>query len=519
MADEDIEGAAAGTSETGTMDEQASDVALEEESQELDLQVEVASPSACERHVTVTVSRADVDRYLDDAYGELMSTASVPGFRAGRAPRKLVESRFKKEISEQIKGSLLMDSLGQVSEQQDFTAISEPNLNLDAVQVPDEGPMTFEFDIEVRPEFEMPKWRGLELDRPVRDFADEDIDQQLEKMLTRFGQLTPHDGPASEGDYLTVNIITSHDGKQLVHDEERVTRIRSILSFRDSKLEDFDKLMDGAKAGDKRSGKVELTQDAPAEALRGQQVDVEFEILEVKQLKLPELTEDFLQEMGDFESEEKLREAIRADLQRQLEYEQQQKIRGQITALLTESASWELPPGLLKRQSARELERAVMELRRAGFSEAEIRARENQLQQNSAGSTAQGLKEHFILERIAEDENIEAEEGDFEKEIYLMAMQSGESPRRVRAQIEKRDLMDVLQNQILERKVLEAVQEKAKFIDQPYEPEPLNVEAIHLAAGGGDGAAAIPDAVLAESDGSDGKSDGKSGEDSEEEAS
>lgn len=469
-----------------------------EEAQELNLEVEVASPSACERHVTVTVSREDIDRYLDDAFGELMPTANVPGFRAGRAPRKLVESRYKKEIGEQIKGSLLMDSLGQISEQQDFTAISEPELNLDAVEVPEEGPMTFEFDIEVRPEFEMPKWRGLKLDRPVREFGDEDVDQQLEKMLTRYGQLTPHEGEASTGDYLTVNITTSHDGEQLVRDEERVTRIRPTLSFRDGKLEGFDKLMEGAKADDKRTGKVELTQDASNEELRGKEIDVEFEVLEVKQLKLPELTEEFLQEMGGFESEEKLREAIKSDLQRQLEYEQQQKIRGQITALLTESASWDLPPGLLKRQSARELERAVMELRRAGFSEAEIRARENQLQQNSAASTTKGLKEHFILERIAEDEDIEAEEGDFEKEIFLMAMQSGESPRRVRAQIEKRGLMDVLQNQILERKVLEVVQEQAKFNDQPYEPEPLDVEAIHLAAGGGDGAASIPDAETAE---------------------
>lgn len=468
--------------------------AAAEEAQELNLQVEVASPSACERHVTVTVSREDIDRYMDDAYGELMPTANVPGFRAGRAPRKLVESRYKKEIGEQIKGSLLMDSLGQISEEQEFTAISEPELNLDAVEVPEEGPMTFEFDIEVRPEFEMPKWKGLKISRPMREFGDEDVDQQLEKMLTRFGQLTPHEGAAGEGDYVTVNIVTSLDGEQLVRDEERVTRIRPTLSFRDGELSGFDKLMEGAKAGDKRSGKVTLTQDAPSEELRGKDIDVEFEVLEVKQLKLPELTEDFLQEMGDFDSEEKLREAIKADLQRRLEYEQQQKIRGQITSMLTESASWELPPGLLKRQSSRELERAVMELRRAGFSEAEIRARENQLQQNSAASTAQGLKEHFILERIAEDENVEAEEGDFEKEIFLMAMQSGESPRRVRAQIEKRGLMDVLQNQILERKVLEVVQAQAKFKDEPYEPEQLDVEAIHLAAGGGDGAAAIPEA-------------------------
>lgn len=483
MADEERE-----DSETETLTEQ-------EDSQELDLTVEVTSPSACERHVTVTVSRADIDRYMDDAYGELMGSASVPGFRAGRAPRKLVETRFKDEVGEQIKGSLLMDSLGQISEQQDFTAISEPDLNLDAVEVPTEGPMTFEFDIEVRPEFDMPKWQGLKLDRPTREFEDKDIDEQLTKMLTRFGQLAPFEGAASKGDYLTVNIITTHGDEQLVNDEERVLRIQPTLSFRDGKLEGFDKLMDGAKAGDKRSGKIELTQDAPAEELRGETIEVEFEVLEVKQLKLPELTEDFLQEMGNFESEEKLREAIKSDLERQLEYEQQQAIRGQITALLTDSASWDLPPGLLKRQSARELERAVMELRRSGFSEAEIRARENQLQQNSGASTAKGLKEHFILERIAEDENIEAEEGDFEKEVFLMSMQSGESPRRVRAQIEKRGLMDVLQNQILERKVLEVVQAQAKFNDKPYEPEELETEAIYLAAGGGDGSASIPEAT------------------------
>jgi len=135
----------------------------------------------------------------------------------------------------------------------------------------------------------------------------------------------------------------------------------------------------------------------------------------------------------------------------------------------------------------------VMELRRAGFSEAEIRMRQNELRQNSAASTARALKEHFILEKIAEEEKIEAEEGDFEQEIFLMAMQSGESPRRVRAQIEKRGLIDVLQNQIIERKVLERVQAEAKFKDLPYEPGKIEVEAISVAAGGD--AEAIPAAA------------------------
>jgi len=480
---------------------QDSGVATEEtpESPTLDLIVNIAEPSACERHVTVTVSRADIDRYFDDAYSTMMPSANVPGFRIGKAPRKIVENRFKTEATDQVKGSLLMDCLEQISEDKHFAAISEPELDLEAVEVPDSGPMTFEFDIEVRPEFEMPKWKGLSLTRPTRDFSEEDVNEQLEQMLTRYAQLVPTKEPATSGDYLTVNITSKADGEVVEEEEERILRIRPTLSFVDGELKEFDKLMDGAKAGDKRSADITLTADAPNEQLAGKSVSVEFEVLEVKTVKLPELDEEILQELGNFESEEALREAIQQNLERQLEYEQQQKSRGQITKLLVESANWDLPPGLLKRQSARELERAIMELRRSGFSEADIRARENQLRQNSNASTATALKEHFILERVAEEESIDAEEGDYEKEIFLMSMQSGESPRRVRAQLEKRGMMDVLRNQIVERKVLELVQSQAKFKDEVHKPEKNETEAIQVAAGGG-GTGAIPQAKDAEED-------------------
>jgi trigger factor len=475
-------------------DEQSAGVAVDTaeepaEIKRLDLDVQVASPSACERHVTVTISRSDIDRYFDDAFGEMMPNAAVPGFRIGRAPRKVVEHRYRDEVSDQVKSALLLDSLDQISQDQRFTAISEPDFDLEAVEVPKEGPMTFEFTIEVRPEFDLPKWRGLTLKRPTRDFSDADINEQLEQMLSRYGQLAPHDGSAEEGDYLSVNITASADGRQVAHEAEAVVRIRPKLSFRDARLEGFATLMKGANEGEVRTAEVTLSNDAPNVDLRGKKVSLEFEVLGVKKLKLPELTEDFLQEIGGFDTEEELRSAIRLNLQRQLEYQQQRLARSQISALLTKSADWELPPGLLERQAARELERAVMELRRSGFSEAEIRARENQLRQNSTSATAVALKEHFILERIAEEEKIDVAEGDYDKEIFLIAAQSGESPRRVRAQLEKRGLMDVLRNQIIERKVLELVQSEAKFKDEPYEPEKTDTEAVAIAAGGGTGGA------------------------------
>ncbi len=482
-------------------DTQTKDVPESEETQEerqpLKLDVKIASPSACQRHITVKIPHEDVERYFDQAFGELMPDAQVPGFRAGRAPRKLVEHRFRKDVKDQVKSSLLMDAMAQISEDHKLAAISEPDLNLAAVEIPDEGPMTFEFDIEVRPEFDLPQWKGLTIERPGREFTAKDVDQQLQRLLARRGKLVPHDGKAELGDYISVN-ITFKDGDEVIsRSEEQMLCIRPTLSFRDGNIEKFDKLMVGAKAGDTREGKAKISADAPNENLRGKTITAVFEVLEVKKLQLPELTPAFLEDLGGLKSEAELRDALKDELERQLQYHRQQRARQQITQALVASANWELPPALLKRQGRRELERAVLELRRSGFSDDQIQAHENELRQNSAISTARALKEHFILERIAESENITDEPADYDAEIKLIAAQSGESARRVRAQLEKRNLMDVLRNQIIERKTIELVLKHAKFKDVPFKLESLETEAVDESAAGGEAEEAIPEAQSA----------------------
>ena len=184
---------------------------------------------------------------------------------------------------------------------------------------------------------------------------------------------------------------------------------------------------------------------------------------------------------------------MKSELERQLAYRQSQSVRQQITGLLTESANWDLPPDLLKRQAHRELERSVMELRSSGFSDEQIRAHVNTLRQNSARSTATALKEHFILERIAEEEGFEASDDDYDAEIAMMAMQSGDSPRSVRSRIEKRGLMDALRNQIVENKVIQLITENATIKDIPHKTTEETTSAIDFAVGGRP-KADIPDA-------------------------
>jgi len=472
----------------------ATEEAAEAPEERLDLAVKIDNRSTCERHITVTIPHEDIQRYFDKEFTDLMPTAQVPGFRPGRAPRKLVETRFRKDLAPKVKSELLLASLAQVNDEQKLAAISEPEIDLEAVDLPDQGPMTFEFDIEVRPEFELPKWKGLTIEKPVRELSDADISQTLEGILARRGRLVPFDGPAAAGDYITANLTFKHGDKVLASAEEEVIRIRPTLSFRDGKIEGFDKLIEGVRAGQTRQGEVRLSDDAPNAELRGQTATAIFEVLEVKKLEMAELTPELLDELGGFADEAELRDAIRDQLVRQMEYEQHRLAREQITKALTVAADWELPPEMLKRQSRRELQRAVMELQRSGFTDDAIAAHENMLRQNCMASTAQALKEHFILERIAEEEKIDAEESDYEAEIRLIAAQGGESARRVRARLEKSGSMDVLRNQIIERKVIKRILEHAEFKETPYQLRGADEEEALDHAAGGREEAEIPEA-------------------------
>jgi trigger factor len=479
----------------GNIDESGKGAASEEEEEKipLKLEVDIQPRSACERHIIVKVAREDVDRYFDKEFSELVTSAQVPGFRPGHAPRKLIERRFRKEASDRVKSSLLVDSISQISDERDLSAISEPKFDLEAVEVPDEGPMTYEFDLEVRPEFDLPQWKGMVLERPVREFTEQDVDAALRNLLSRHGQLVPHDGPAELGDYIATGLSFSCEGRLLSSAAEELIRIRPVLSFRDGKIEDFGEVMKGVRAGQTRTAEAVLTQDAPNAALRGKTIAAQFDVKDVKRLQLPEMDRRFLESIGGFESEAELRDAVRDNLGRQLEYHRRQRAREQIAASLTVAADWELPPDLLKRQSQRELERAVMELRRSKFGDEEIRAYENDLRQNSLRVTAKALKEHFILERIAEEEKIEESEEDYEREIELIAEQSGETARRIRARLEKSGRMDVLRNQVIERKAIDLIVAHATFRDVPWTPETLEAEAIDRAAGGGEEAVETPE--------------------------
>jgi trigger factor len=449
----------------------------EKKPEPLNQQVDITDAGPCRKHIKVTIPAEDIHKRLEEKFSEMRTDAQLPGFRPGKVPRKLLEKKFFKDVCEQLKAELLLQSLEQMAEDHKLNPIAQPNIDPFKIELPKEGPLNYEFEIEVAPEFELPQYKGLVLKRPVRDITEADVDRALKIVLRNYGELEPKDGAAETEDYLLCTVKISKADKQLSKFDNLSVRVDRQLAFKDGVVKDFDAHMKGVKAGDERTCDVHLSQNIGEESLRGQVVQAEFHVKEVRKMKLPELNHEFLHRFG-LHTPDQFREKVRGLMLRQLEYEQRQAAREQVLRHFAGAANLDLPRDLLVRQAKKTLNRRVLELRQAGYPEEHIRSRANLLQQNALAETEQSLKEHFVLQKIAEAEKLEVSDDDINFEIETIADQSDETPRRVRARLEKDDLMDSLASQILERKALDLVLESAEYEDVKKAAEEAPVAAV-----------------------------------------
>jgi len=431
--------------------------------------VELKDIGPCKKHIKVTVDRGDLDKKLQEKFKGLVVDSNVAGFRPGKAPRKIVEKRYHKEVSDQVKAEVLLQSLEQLAEEHDVAPLSAPDIDPFKIELPKEGPLVYEFEVEVRPQFDLPNYKGLKIRRPVHIYTEEEVAQEKRRLLAPHGQVVPKEnGTVEVGDIITTDII-SRDGDRVLNELKELTiRVEPRLAFKDGVAEHFGDQLKGAKEGDKRVVDLTLSSSVSDDSLRGITVKATFEIKDVKTLRLPELTHEFLHEFG-VHTEEQLDELVRVILQRRLEYQQRQSAREQVLSHIAAASSWQLPEDLLARQARKSLARRIMEMRSEGISEEEIQGRQRILQQDILRTTALALKEHFVLQKIAEVEKIDVDEDDLSDEIDRIADQYQDSPRRVRARLEKEDMMEALAAELIEHKALDLILESAEYEDVPLD--------------------------------------------------
>jgi trigger factor len=439
----------------------------------LDIAVAITDTGPCKKHLKITIPRSEIDKHFQESLDEFRRDAAVPGFRPGRAPRPLIIKRYRKQVSAQVKTSLLRSSLEQIDEDYKLEPITQPKLDLDAIELPEEGPMNIEMEVEVKPQFEVPDYRGIQLRRPVMEIPESEVDARVNRFLERHGQLVPKlEGGAALGDTLIADIVFKRlDGRVLGEVKETQLRLRGELRFQNGSAADFGASLLEARPGEKRPIDAKLGSAIDDPSLRGQLITVDVLVHDLKRIRLPELDQDFLRSI-DFASIDELREAVRDVLKRQLQAEQAQVIRRQVVDALLRQTPFDLPTELVQREEKNTVTRLVAQLKREGMSEDEIRARAADIRANAHETTLRSLKEFLLLAKIADAVDIKVEEEDVAHEIDAIAERTDDSARRVRARIEKEGGIESLVTQILEGKVIRHILESAVVEDVAVAAEP-----------------------------------------------
>ncbi|MEM9882757.1 MAG: trigger factor, partial [Planctomycetota bacterium] len=348
-----------------------------EEKPEQKVTVEDAGPAL--KKLTIELPESRIKGKTEELFGNLRDEAVLPGFRRGRAPRRLLEKRFAESIRGDVKGQLLSESYTQAIEDEGLDVLGEPDVkHLEDLELPESGPLTFEVEVEITPEFTLPAFDGLKVEKPVRDVTDDDVTKEIEQYRERFGEMSAvQDATIAEGDYVQsdvsvlagegagddAEVLHSQDAAYtLVHGEDKDFKghVAGIL------IADLGKQLTGKKVGEV----IDISMTGPDghenEKIKGQPITVRMSLTHVHRLE-PAAVEDLLPRFG-LQTEDELKEQVRTMLEQRNEQTQQASMHKQVTEQLVEATELELPEGLKGRQIERALQREKMELMYSGKS-------------------------------------------------------------------------------------------------------------------------------------------------------
>jgi len=424
---------------------------------------EVEDSGTLKKKITITVPHERIEAKYDEMYGEIGQSAQVPGFRIGRAPRRLIEKRFGKEVSSDVRNSLIGEALGEVDEKSDLKTIGEPELNLDEIQLPDEGDMTFSFEVEVQPEFELPELTGMEVKKPKIEIDDTRIDEYLEEMQGARARYIETDEPAAEGDLLAAGATIRGEGLETVERPGLTLRV-APGQIEGLPLVDLGEQLAGKKAGDTLELAITAPESHPNEDWRGKELKITLHISQVRRREVPEINDEFASSWG-LDSMQELRELVRERLAGRVEAEVLRSMREQVAENLLDKTSLDLPEGVAKRHAAGVLRRQYIEMLQMGIPRERIDERITELQTAAAEQAERELKLQFILGRIAEEKSLAVTEGEVNARIAQMAAMYNRRPERLRQELAADGSLAQVESSLLDDKAVQWILDQAKIVE------------------------------------------------------
>lgn len=427
--------------------------------------VAVEDVGTLKKKVTITVPRERIDAKLDEMFGELHHSAQVPGFRPGRAPRRLIEKRFAKEVGQDVRNALIGESIGDAIEKSDLQTLGEPDVDLDEIELPASGEMAFSFQVEVMPTFELPELKGIKVQKPPFEVTDERIGEYVQQLAQGRATFAESEGPAGEGDIVTADATII--GEDIDDHKTRDLQLRVAPGQVEGlPLVDLGNQLAGKKVGQSATIKTTVPEAHPNQQWRGKEVSIEITISQLRKRILPEVNDEFAEATG-FDSVAQLRKFVGERLESQADAQIRRDMRDQIVKYLLANTEFDLPDAFVARHTERVLQRRYVDLLYQGVSQERIEENLTQLQAEASQQAMRGLRSSFILREIADRQEINADDDEVNARIAEMAQQSKRRPQRVREELQRDGTISQVEISIREEKALDKLLEQAEIVDAP----------------------------------------------------
>ena len=464
------------------------------------MKITVERQANCSAKLSVEIPSDQLKGERQKIIQAFSNQARIQGFRPGKIPRTVIEKRFGEQITAELEQRMMQNALNEASEKEDLRIIDAKPPE-DAAHHPD-GALTFSSALTIAPEFGLPDYKGIVLEIPDRAITDEDIESELQNVLTRYADYSDiTDRSVQAGDFAVIDYGSKLEGKPT---EEAVGQSVGYLGGGEDywlKMEDdsilpgFSKALEGAALNEERDFKCRVPEEFAIEELRGLELDFHVALKGIKEQKLPDLTDELAAEILPGSDVNGLTEAIRGNLEHQLNQQIEEFKVSQLLDKLTAMVQFDLPPELLNAETQGQADEMVERSLGSGMSEDEIEGRQNEIFAAATQRAQVNLKTDFLLQRIAEEEKIQLTQEELANRVASMANQAKKPIKSFAEELQKSGRLRGLQHSMLLSKTIDFLLEHAK-VDDIEHPTGETVENERPATGPGKSRATLKTSPL-----------------------
>lgn len=423
---------------------------------------EVQEAGPCRKLIEATVASTRVREELESSFKELKLNVIVPGFRKGKAPRKLLERKFGEEVKDQVQEKLRDEAFLEVLEKENLEAVGEPEFA--KLELSEDETLTFEVTVEVKPDFKLGDYKGLKLEKPSEKVTEKDVEEAIEALRLRNSELVTEEGrKVKEGDTVLGEWRVAV-GENVLSEEKEI--LVPVAKGKVLGVEvDLPKVLKKAKAGDEKSTTINLPEDFENSEFAGREAEILIKIKEVKVNKLPELDDEFAKTLG-LDSIDALKEQVEKHVEARKKAASRESLEVQAFDKLLEDAEFDIPEGLLDREAHRMKDDMRRRLRFRGVPPKVVEERLEEMGDSTKDETRKRIKSGFVMDKIAEVEKITATEDEVQNLIESLAADSGQKSADVRKRMEESGMIGNLRTQIRREKSIQLVLDKAETTEE-----------------------------------------------------